>query len=222
MIYFEKILPGPRCLEVEKSKNNGNYKCGDVLQRLKDEFHNKCYICEQKRPTTINVEHFIPHNNRDKDLKFDWENLFLSCGHCNKIKGTKYTNILRCTDEMDNVSTRLKYIFEFFPIKKVKIVVLEDIEKVKNTRNLLNAVYNGKTLIARLEAENLRVALCNELLDLQEKLSQYFRVSNPPEKVKLHSTIVAHLSSKSAFTAFKHWLVKNDDKYYQKFQQYVN
>jgi len=80
MIYFEKSQPAPECLEKEKSKKSGNYKCAGVLKRLKDDFKNKCYICESKAPTTINVEHFKSHQG-DSDLKFDWNNLFWSCGH---------------------------------------------------------------------------------------------------------------------------------------------
>lgn len=39
-----------------------------------------------------NVEHLMPHKNgKYPERKFDWENLFWSCGHCNGIKNnTKY------------------------------------------------------------------------------------------------------------------------------------
>lgn len=33
------------------------------------------------------------------DLKFDWDNLFLSCKHCNNTKGDRFDNILNCMDE---------------------------------------------------------------------------------------------------------------------------
>jgi hypothetical protein len=44
MIYQPKSQPAPACLEAEKAKKNGNYNCGDVLDRLKTDFKNKCYI----------------------------------------------------------------------------------------------------------------------------------------------------------------------------------
>ncbi len=100
MVHFEKSQPAPTCLETEKGKANGDYKCENVLDRIKDDFMNKCYICEYKEPESINVEHFIPHEG-DKDLKFDWNNLFWSCSHCNNTKLNNYDNILNCTIEAD-------------------------------------------------------------------------------------------------------------------------
>lgn len=61
MIYFPKSQPAPECLEIEKSKANGDYKQPEVLERLQDDFKNKCYLCEDKDITSINVEHFKPH-----------------------------------------------------------------------------------------------------------------------------------------------------------------
>lgn len=49
-----------------------------------------------------NVEHLLPHKNgKCLDRKFDWENLFWSCGHCNAIKNNgKYdTGIIDCCRE---------------------------------------------------------------------------------------------------------------------------
>ena len=59
MLYFKKSQPAPKCLAIEKKKSNGDYKCGTVLARLKDDFRNKCYICEYSKPPSINVEHFV-------------------------------------------------------------------------------------------------------------------------------------------------------------------
>jgi len=73
-------------------KSKKDYQSGVVFEILAEDCHNKCYICEDK-PTTINVEHIIPHRG-DPELQFDWNNLFLACGHCNNIKGEKYDEIL--------------------------------------------------------------------------------------------------------------------------------
>lgn len=75
MVYIEKSQPAPKCLDKEKNKANGDYRCASVLDRIKNDFRNKCYICEYKEPVSINIEHFRPHKG-DKNLKFDWNNLF--------------------------------------------------------------------------------------------------------------------------------------------------
>jgi len=33
----------------------------DVIQKLREIFHDKCYICETKEPLSLNVEHFDAH-----------------------------------------------------------------------------------------------------------------------------------------------------------------
>ncbi len=44
MVFFEKSQPAPACLETEKAKANGDYKCDVTLNRIKEDFKNKCYI----------------------------------------------------------------------------------------------------------------------------------------------------------------------------------
>lgn len=77
MVYFKKTQPAPKSLAVEKDKKSGVYNQEDVLELLQNDFENKCYICEQKAPISINIEHFKPHfSGKFWDLKFDWNNLF--------------------------------------------------------------------------------------------------------------------------------------------------
>ncbi|MCP5046806.1 MAG: HNH endonuclease, partial [bacterium] len=83
--------------ERRKEKSRRRLQMRGVLERVKRDFKNKCYICEYKEPPSINIEHFLPHRG-DKDLKFDWDNLFWSCAHCNNTKGDKFDNILNCTN----------------------------------------------------------------------------------------------------------------------------
>ena len=41
MLYLPKSQPAPDCLAHEKTKADGDYKCGDVLNRLASDFKNK-------------------------------------------------------------------------------------------------------------------------------------------------------------------------------------
>lgn len=56
-------------------------------------FHRKCYICENKSASSFQIEHLRPHK-RNADLKYDWNNLFWSCAHCNNLKNAGYEPIL--------------------------------------------------------------------------------------------------------------------------------
>lgn len=87
MVKVVRSFPAPESLAEERKKTAGKYDKPDVIERLKKDFHNKCYICEMKDLQDPNVEHLLPHKNgKYQERKFDWENLFWSCGHCNGIK----------------------------------------------------------------------------------------------------------------------------------------
>lgn len=90
MVKIERSYPAPESLAVEALKKNGSYREKDVIDRLKEDFHDKCYICELKGLQDPEVEHLLPHKNgRYQERKFDWNNLFWCCGHCNKVKNNE-------------------------------------------------------------------------------------------------------------------------------------
>ena len=77
----------------EKVRPSGTYRTEEVNKALGLMFAHKCYLCEQKGLSDLQIEHLIPHR-QNRDVMFDWNNLFLSCAHCNNIKNDKYTPIL--------------------------------------------------------------------------------------------------------------------------------
>ena len=222
MVYFRKSQPSPDCLENEKGKENGDYKCDNVLELIKNDFKNKCYICEYKEPESINVEHFIPHEG-DKNLKFDWNNLFWSCNHCNNTKLNNFKNILNCTIEDDKVSDDLKYIFKPYPFERVEIETVVNNERTRETRKLLLAVYNGTTTLKKIEASNLRNKLLDEVCEFQQLLIDYFKDTNDDDDVEYYKRkIKGHLKTGSNFTAFKNWIVKENEDLLEEFHEYIS
>ena len=132
--------------DLQKANDNeSTYNIESVNRALREVFHGKCYICENKAATSYQIEHLVPHRG-DKTLKYDWKNLFWSCAHCNNIKSDKYESIIDCTKEPVEkmIAFRKKGYFgtdeklEFIPIDKER-------EDVKNTIALLEAVYYGTT-----------------------------------------------------------------------------
>lgn len=117
MIHLTKSQPAPSCLATEKLKKSGTYRCGDVHTRLQNDFHNKCYICEEKDISSINIEHFRPHEGKNIDLKFDWNNLFFACAHCNntKLANPKYDLILNCTNPQHLILDWIAFKADTFP-----------------------------------------------------------------------------------------------------------
>lgn len=219
MVFFQKSQPAPACLAIEKNKKSDKYNCGDVLARLKEDFKNKCYICEYKAPIVINIEHFKPHKG-DRNLMFDWGNLFFACGHCNNIKLDKYENMLDCTDISHQIETKLRYIFNPIPFEMVQIYALDNAPETIITRDLLLDIYNGTTKMKEIESANLRDKLSDELASFGELLRDYFKDFYDIDELKgIFAQIKAHLSRKSSFTAFKRSIILNNPKLKQEFEQ---
>lgn len=222
MINITKSTPPPQCLEKEKNKANGDYKCGEVLERIKTDFKNKCYLCEWKEPPSINVEHFVPHRG-DKNLKFDWNNLFWACYHCNNTKLEKFDNILNCTNPEHDVENWLKYEMKPFPFEKVSITPLKEDEIVGNTARLLLEIYNGTTTLKSIEAENIRKALLKNILDFQNQLLGYAKYAEDDEEKDYYlKKIKEHLRKSSAFAAFKRWIIKENPALRKDLEQYFD
>jgi len=210
MVYLEKSQPAPECLAEEMVKASGDYKCGDVLERLAFDFKGKCYICENNQPVTINVEHLESHQG-DKNKKFGWDNLFWSCGHCNNIKSTAYDDILNCTTEVDNVEMALHYQIDPYPKEQVKLTLLEETDRGVVTLDLLNKAYNGSTPLKKLESANLRNLLLKEIRSFNDYLFKYFEEIPPAQKEYFKNLIIASASRSAPFAAFKRWIIRDKE-----------
>src|SRR5690606_29358077 len=222
MVYFEKSNPAPVCLEVEKAKANGDYKCDNVLEKIKTDFKNKYYICNYKEPVTINVEHFRPHKG-DKNLKFQWENLLWSCGHCNNIKLDNYDDIIDCTVIDEDIENRIKIMMRPYPKETVFIEALDQNQSTISTSELLNAVFNGTTKLKTIEASNLRNKVLEDISEFQQYLINYYKDGFEPEdKANFLANIKRHLKKSSNFTAFKRWIIRENEVMREEFEQYFD
>ena len=57
MVKIVRSFPAPASLKEQSDKANGSYTCNDVIERLREDFYNKCYICELKGLQDPQVEH---------------------------------------------------------------------------------------------------------------------------------------------------------------------
>ncbi len=214
MINIVKSQPAPDCLVIEKAKANGTYRCGDVLTRLVVDFFNKCYLCGEHAPSSLNIEHFLAHRG-NKDLLFDWLNLFLVCSHCNNTKLAKatYDHILNCTDANDLVTEWIEYNINPYPMEHAIITAQKDDALVHNTVALLNEIYQGKTLNKELEANNIRRKIIDEIRVFQQLLFDFYELGlSQEERNDIKNQIRRKLSLESPFTAFKVWIIKRNTR----------
>ena len=209
MVYFKKSQPSPTIIST--------YNTHEIVERLEKDFKNKCYICEEKEPKDINIEHFVAHQGNE-NLRLDWNNLFLSCTHCNNIKSNDYNNLLNCTVLTDRVDTALHYYCKPMPKEYAVFDILIPSAQATQSKELLEKCFNGEhTGQKKLEGSNLRSLLLKEIRKFQELLFDYEEDNDGVYLVK----IKYELSNKSAFTAFKRWMIKDNEYLKQKYEQYI-
>lgn len=197
-------------LEKEKQKKNGNYNASEIFDAINEIFHGKCYLCEQRG--FYQVEHLIPHKG-NKDLEFEWNNLFLACPHCNNIKRDKYTPILDCTKVAVDKKIAFRRHSEPFMPDKLEITALEDDVETRNTVALLNEVYYGSTAQKIEEAKIIRKQLSKELNAFEECVTDY-NAADGEDKKDLELSIMMKLKWNAPFAAFKRWMIRDaSDKF---------
>ncbi|MEY8237166.1 hypothetical protein AALA36_15820 [Lachnospiraceae bacterium 66-29] len=218
MVKVERSFPAPDSLREEAKKATGKYDKEDVIERLRKDFHNKCYICEIKDLQDPNVEHLLPHKNgKYPERKFDWQNLFWSCGHCNSVKNnSKYDEgIIDCCQQDPE-----KYLY--FQVEKDNVIinVRDSKDEMQNrTALLIEETFSLKNTGMRTYTSDQRLkSLQKEMNILYKQLEKLHKV---PESKILMRTIRSLLRRESAFAAFKRCFVRQHAKEYPKLQQYV-
>ena len=165
-----------------------------------------------------NVEHLLPHKNgRYPERKFDWENLFWSCGHCNGIKNNnKYDEgIIDCCKQDPE-----RYLHFHLIENTIVIDVCDKKDEIQNrTALLIMEVFSVKNTGMRtyISDERLRL-LQKEMNILYQQLKKLH--NNPDSKVILR-TICSLLRRESAFAAFKRCYVRKYADKYPQLQKYV-
>lgn len=205
MVKIKRTFPAPSSLAEEAKKANGSYSQQDVIEQLKKDFHDKCYICEMKALQDPQVEHLLPHKEgKYKDRKFDWENLFWSCGHCNGVKNQrKYDDgILDCCKE----DPELLITYEL--LENTVRVEADHVggDRSALTAELINEVFNIRNTGMRVIKSDMRLKeLQKEMNVLYDQLEKYKR--NPNSKVLIR-TLRALLKRESAFAGFKRCYIR--------------
>jgi len=186
-------------------KSETDYREGEVLRILCDDCLDKCYICEEY-PSTVNIEHRIPHRGNPA-LKFDWNNLFLSCGHCNKIKHDKFDNIIdptKCDPEKHMI---FSVYFDDGIVCKVKVDPLSTDEATLQTVELLELVYNGGSdNIKKIESDSIRKHLTKQIRSLSQLIKGY---QDEPD-LDYSNSFLCEIDRSAEFAAFKRKIVRDD------------
>lgn len=203
----------------EAKRRNSTYNTPEVNEALREMFHGKCYICENKEVTSYQIEHLRPHRGA-AELKYDWDNLFLACSHCNNTKLARFEPIIDCTREDVEKLIAFRKKGYFGTDEELLFELLDFREETVNTQGLLREVYYGSTPQKKMEARILRKALRKELSAFKEYVREY-QEAEEDERVDLEYLLKKELSDSSAFAAFKRWLIRDHRENYPELFAYI-
>ena len=195
VVKIERTTTVPGSLVKALDNGSGSYTEFDVIRQLRQDFHEKCYLCEIDKLQSVNVEHLTPHKGNPA-LKYDWNNLFLSCPHCNLVKNQeKYSGkILDCCSK--DPEDALSHTFQN---NHVSVTPLDDSIEAKMTAILLTECFEkSNTGIRELECQT-RIDALSETMNLLYKQLKQFK-KDPKEKTI--RTLKGMLSRTYKFSGF--------------------
>jgi uncharacterized protein (TIGR02646 family) len=209
MIKVERSYPEPESLTKARKAGHGKYNDRDVIERLMRDFHGKCYICEIK-VQDVQVEHLLPQKNGQYlDRKYDWDNLFLSCPHCNQVKNKKKYDegiIDCCKQDPEEVL--------LFKLDKddVKVQCFNQDAKVKRTADLVEEVFTTRSSGGLTIQSEIRMrALQSEMSIFYTWLAKY---NEHPHNTLIRRTLLGLLKRSTEFAGFKRtYINEHKDKY---------
>lgn len=209
MVKVTRSYPAPESLAIEKAKSSGRYDKPDVIERLKQDFNDKCYIYEMKWLQDPVVEHLLPHKNGEYvDRKFDWDNLFWSCGHCNGVKNRKEydVGIIDCCKRDPEKLLMFDLVED-----DVLVCPLDECDKeAMLTAKLIYEVFNIQNTGMRIQKSRYR------LQKLQAEMNSFYKLLEKYKKFsgnkRYKAMIEASLRRESAFAAFKRAYIRKRQK----------
>jgi uncharacterized protein (TIGR02646 family) len=141
--------------------DNSKYAHEDIRGLLESMSHHKCFYCEQKlKGIPSEIDHFIEVAEQ-KDLAFDWDNLYLACTNCNnKVpnKDIAVTDALNpCNDTDDIIEQHLSFEKEQIIVANNSIIGHNTIQKYK---------------LAEPELDLLRSKILNDFKDVLIDITQ--------------------------------------------------
>lgn len=207
MFNVTRITEVPTCCE-----NKTDYKSEDVLKKLNFMFHGKCYICETKNLQSPRVEHRVPHRG-NVNLKFDWNNLFLSCERCNSIKSDDFPETIDCCSSIkinDLIFIKLEYVpcWKIIAYNKVNNPSVE----VLSTIELINKCCNeDNTPIRMLSKQTLKNDINEaQCLFIQHKI-KIMKGNDPDDEIEKSKNFIKNMANpKYPFSAIWHGMIDCD------------
>lgn len=214
MVKVERTPTPPPSLAIEKEKASGSYSEPDVHHQLKQDFNDKCYLCEIDELQSVEVEHLRPHGG-DKELMFAWDNLFYSCRHCNSVKNQRKYDAL----VLDCCKTDPETLLEQQLIKgHVRVKPLVETQEARLTAALLTECFELTNTGARITECQTRVNALSRTMNALYKTLEKYRENPSSNNLR---RLRGMLSRTYKFAGFTRTYVRNHLEDYPELADYV-
>lgn len=138
------------------------------------------------------------------------------------VRYLKYEPILNCTTEPVEHLIAFRKTGYFGTDEKLEFVpVKDDNVAIRNTILLLNDAYYGTTPQKKMEARIIRKTLRKDLSKFKEYVREYQEAENEEEKEDIAMLLKRELKDSSAFTAFKRWLIWDNEEKYGELEKFI-
>ena len=212
MIRIRKSADIPQSLQVV---NCSKYDGQDVQDALYEDQDGKCYLCEQKTHKDFQIEHLkAKAEGYHPELRCTWSNLFLSCPYCNGRKPNDFDELLDPTK--NNIEDIIQQ-YIIFDKNKVELTKTQDSESIRQTINLLDILFNGKSGIRDKRGQILYDDIQREVIFFMELLNQYRSANSQTNRQAIIDSLEIH----KEFLGLKYWIIKNDSAFYSEFKDYL-
>ena len=222
MINIYRHTDEPKELTRQRNLKSGTYDTPETRLALAEIFHSKCYICE-KGDGNFNIEHMVSHQ-RNQVLRMQWENLFYCCQNCNKIKSTRFDDILDCCDYQTIITEEINHHLDNTDLEHVKAEITplkqQPSASVLKTIELLQLCCTGTTFDSINVANETIRQIENELNRLKGLIIDYFHYKRSNQNNKVE-TLLGDMNREfdlgKPYLAFKIAFIKSNDKYFKMF-----
>ncbi len=186
----------------------------DVVGQLKSDQNCKCYLCERILITDFQVEH---HKSRENfpGLKFDWTNLYWSCGYCNGKKSSIFDNLLNPV--ADNIEELIQQSFDFPNATAAFSNNGKSSEQIDTTISFLRRIFNGTSKIRTIREQQFYDYAVSRITTFQEMVISWLDTSDEDTR----NAIIEELDVKSEFLGFKYWIIKSNATLLETFGEYI-
>lgn len=221
MIGIKRSAQAPRSLVAGTAVDR--YRSRDVVEQLVEDSGNKCYICEISPVDDPEVEHLSPHEGgKFPERKYDWDNLFYACRHCNQVKNKrKYARgIIDCCKRDPEL-----LLSQELAEDRVCVEVMDSDDcEARCTADLIEEVFMTENPALRELAASARLkALQLRMNALYTKLEEYQNEKREEGKPRAFTekTVAAMLDRKAAFAGFTRCYVRMHLESYPELSGYL-